>query len=120
MSRIGSGWTSATAVVLLGALGCAAGTASDAPTPETGTAGGGAGAASEAPLRGAAGVAPGAVADSGGSAPENPRLCVFDYDLTLSSHRCEARAVLVPRHGATGADGGCGITQAQIDAGWSP
>ena len=32
----------------------------------------------------------------------------------------EARAVLVPRHGLTGAEGGCGIAQAQVGSAWSP
>lgn len=32
----------------------------------------------------------------------------------------EARAILVPSFTGAGVDGGCGITQAEIDAGWAP
>lgn len=32
----------------------------------------------------------------------------------------EVRAILVPRNGPTGAEGGCGITEAEIEAGWAP
>jgi hypothetical protein len=32
----------------------------------------------------------------------------------------EARAILVPSFTGAGVDGGCGITQAEIAAGWAP
>ena len=32
----------------------------------------------------------------------------------------EARAILVPSNTGNGNDGGCGITQKEIDAGWAP
>ena len=84
--------TMAGGVASMAVFACTANTASDPPRAAAGTAGGGGSVAGAAPVGEVAGAAAEADAGSQAGVPEQPRLCVFDYDLTLSSHHCEATA----------------------------
>lgn len=59
------------------------------------------------------------------SAPEDRARVIFWDDTAtniadVKAQMPETRAVLVPSNTGSGVDGGCGITRADIDAGWAP